>query len=68
MSYKYEQISENEYLPLNQDDFILFFGNKHLYIFIRFFYILYERLYKAFEISEQFEDNSKTSRMTMEEK
>lgn len=46
----------------------MFYGTKNLYIFIRFFYVLYERLYKAKEISNFFEDNEKTRKLKQEEK
>lgn len=46
----------------------VFYGTKNLYIFLRFFYVLYERLYKAQEISRYFEDNEKTQKLTDQEK
>lgn len=61
MSYCQEKLNENIYLPKwESEDTQTFYGTKCLYIFLRFFYVLYERLYKAAEISRSFEDNEKT--------
>ncbi|EAR93146.2 ubiquitin carboxyl-terminal hydrolase family protein (macronuclear) [Tetrahymena thermophila SB210] len=69
MSFKMDQIDENFYLPkIDPEQMIGFYGTKNLYIFLRFFYVLYERLYKAQEISRYFEDNEKTQKLTDQEK
>lgn len=67
MKYLHENIDENIFLPKGED-LQIFFGTKTLYVFLRFFYVLYERLYKAMEISKTFEDNEKTSSLTNQEK
>jgi len=69
MAYWNEKIKENAYLPeCESGDMESFYGTKSLYIFIRFFYVLYERLFKAAEISRSFEDNEKTRMLSEEEK
>lgn len=61
MSYWQSRMDENIFLPkCNNEEMQTFYGTKCLYIFLRFFYVLYERLYKAAEISKSFEDNEKT--------
>ena len=57
MTYNEDNIHENKFLPLESKKSFIFYGTKHLYIFLRFFYTLYERFFKAFEISNIFEEN-----------
>ena len=69
MSYWLERVDENVYQPKRESvDMETFYGTKNLYIFIRFFYVLYERLFKAADISRSFEDNEKTRLLSDEEK
>jgi hypothetical protein len=45
---------------------IMFYGTQHIYHLMRFYFALYERFLKAFEISQEFEENSKTAVLTNE--
>ena len=38
----------------------MFYGTQKLYVFLRFFYTLYERVLKAFELCHEIEENEKT--------
>jgi len=38
----------------------IFYGTQHVYCLIRYYFTLYERFVKAREVSNEFEDNSKT--------
>ena len=67
-AFKSSHINDNKYLPLFEKGAFVFYGSKHLHVLIRFVYVLYERLYKAQEISKNFEDNDKTKKMSTNEK
>lgn len=79
MSYDYARISEAIFEPRRggivdettssrSEETQIFYGTKNLYVFLRFFFVLYERLYKAQEISRSFEDSEKTQQLTIQEK
>ena len=48
------------YLPKKDQDSLVFYGTQKFYVFLRFFYTLYERILKAWELCHQFEENNKT--------
>jgi len=58
----------SEFLPQANKKQILFYGTQHIYFLFRFYFTLYERFLKAFEISHEFEPNSKTNLLSKEEK
>jgi len=58
--------SEPLFLPIENANSISFYGTKHLYSFLRFFYTIKERLLKAWELSNFFEENTKTKLLTKE--
>eukprot|EP00825_Cyclidium_porcatum_P041047 TRINITY_DN530_c0_g1_i6.p2 TRINITY_DN530_c0_g1~~TRINITY_DN530_c0_g1_i6.p2 ORF type:complete len:223 (+),score=43.27 TRINITY_DN530_c0_g1_i6:283-951(+) len=53
---------------MGKDKYLVFYGSKNIYTFLRFFYVLYERLLKAYEIAYLFEDSEKISQLKTEEK
>mmetsp|Transcript_24723 Transcript_24723/g.21897 ORF Transcript_24723/g.21897 Transcript_24723/m.21897 type:complete len:97 (-) Transcript_24723:866-1156(-) len=46
----------------------MFYGTQHVYCLLRYYFSLYERIVKAFEISHEFEANSKTEKLSAKEK
>jgi len=56
------------FVPPASKDQIMFYGTQHVYFLVRFYFTLYERFLKAYEISNEFEENSKTEKLTEEEK
>ena len=68
MVYDEEQINECRFMPAEDPNSLVFYGTKHLYVFLRFFYTLYERFQKASEIANHFEVNSKTELLSQEER
>lgn len=54
--------------PQSTKSDIMFYGTQHLYFLHRFYYSFYERMLKAYEISFDFEENSKTSKFSPEER
>jgi len=56
------------YLPTKDQDSLVFYGTQKFYVFLRFFYTLYERVLKAWELCQEFEVNEKTKNLTSEDK
>lgn len=68
MQYLETHVREELFWPRGKPNTEIFFCTKQFYVFIRFFYSLKERVYKAFEFSNSFEANSKTQLLSEEEK
>ena len=49
------------YLPKKDKDSLVFYGTQKFYVFLRFFYTLYERVLKAYELCHVIEENEITS-------
>lgn len=54
------------YDPIAKEDEIVFYGTQHLYYLVRFYYSLYERFLKVYEISNEFEVNPKSKLLSDE--
>lgn len=59
---------KGEFLPQTKKKNTMFYGSQHIYHLFRFYFTLYERFLKAFEISHEFEPNSKTIHLSKEVK
>lgn len=46
----------------------LFFGSEKFYVCLRFFYTLFERFLKAWEVSKEIDDNQQTQKLNENEK
>jgi len=68
IQYLEEQPRSELFLPAETDWSYVFYGTKHCYIFLRFFFTLYERFFKVFEICNKFEANYKTSLLSPQQK
>lgn len=60
--------SENDlgFLPKKTKNSRVFYGTQNFLFVCRFFFTLYERFLKAYEIAHTFEVNSKTEKFTEE--
>jgi histone deacetylase complex regulatory component SIN3 len=56
------------FIPPIQKEEVLFYGTQQAYFLVRFYFTLYERFLRAFEISNEFEENQKTSSLNKDEK
>lgn len=56
----------SDFVPQQEKGQIMFYGTQHIYYLVRFYFTLYERFLKAFEISQEFEMNSKTAVLSPE--
>lgn len=63
-----EAENQTVFVPSVKKDTIMFYGTQQIYFLVRFYYTLYERFMKAYEISNEFEDNNKNSQLSEEEK
>lgn len=52
--------------PIAKETEKVFYGTQHLYYLVRFYYTLYERFLKVYEISSEFELNPKSSLLSEE--
>ena len=56
------------YLPVKDQDSLVFYGTQKFYVFIRLFYTFYERVLKAYELCHVIEENEITKNLTKEER
>lgn len=56
------------FLPPQEDKSFILYGTKYQYTFLRLFYTFYERLYKAYEISNSFENTEKCNKLSETQK
>lgn len=69
MAYHNQQQSKLKFLPrLQKGRNTVFYGSKNIYVLMRFFYVLYERLLRAHEIAYTFEDSEKVAKLSKEER
>ena len=54
------------YLPKKDQDSLVFYGTQKFYVFLRFFYTLYERVLKAWELCHKIDENDKTRSLSKE--
>lgn len=68
--FDFKKVNEKYFLPPQNGEgsHLILYGTKYMYLFIRLFYTLYERLIKAHEISKSFEDNKKCASLSESEK
>ena len=52
--------------PIPRPNEFVFYGTQNIYYLVRFYFTLYERLLKVYEISQEFEDNPKARLLTPE--
>jgi len=57
---------KGDFIPQMEKGEIMFYGTQHIYHLMRFYFALYERFLKAYEISQEYEQNSKTALLTDE--
>jgi len=56
------------FLPKKDHDSILFYGTQNVYFLLRFYFTLYERFQKAYDIANNFVTNSKTVLLSEDQK
>lgn len=63
-----ERENQTLFVPPVKKDQVLFYGTQQLFFLVRFYYTLYERFLKAFEIANEFDSNPKSDLLTDSEK
>jgi len=58
----------SDFIPQTGNKDTMFYGTQHIFYLVRFYFTLYERFLKAYEISYEFEPNVKTANLSKEER
>ena len=56
----------SDFIPQTGNKDVMFYGTQHIFYLVRFYFTLYERFLKAYEISYEFEPNVKTAGLSKE--